>query len=328
MKSEHRHELETNALAKHLDHWLIRIQPYLGTVVAIVAVVVAALVGWSLYSGSTSSRQTEAWNEYNEAVLGEVPDLEKLHESAQEFPGSTMKELADITWADGQVWLASRQYIYQRSEANEALDRAQSAYEGVLRTTSDENLLNRARLGLARVYELRGEVDKARAEYEKVQGGFATIAQLRAERLKNDDAKATYEWLASAQPPRPRAPLGGGTPGQIPDFSVGDFSLPSATGQAPAGGDGASLDTLFEGLNLQPAEGTPDRYETDVEEGAAETDATDAAATDESPADATGDTGADAPAPTGTGGEGAADPPPATGEGESDAAPGETETAE
>lgn len=261
MKSEHRHELETNWLAKQLDIWIEQWKPYAGTVLGAIAVAVAAIVGWTLYNGSTASQQTEAWNAYNNAVVGMRPDIEALRESAEEFPGSKMKELADITWADGQVWMATREYIYLRSGALEALDRAQSAYEGVIRTTSDPRLENRARLGLARIYEMRNELDKAKDEYGRVEGAFAPIAKMRAERLAEPDVKATYDWLATAQPPRPRAPLGPGTPGQTPEFSVGDMTLPGGTTGAagvPAA-PGTSLDTLFENLDLQPQDATTEQ---------------------------------------------------------------------
>jgi hypothetical protein len=128
---------------------------------------------------------------------------------------------------------------------------------GVLQTTDDERLLNRAQLGLARIYEIRGELDKARQEYLKVKGAYEEYAKLQAERLEQPEAKETYEWLASAQPPRPRAPLGPGSPGTRPEFSADDLGLPN--GQAPGGTTappestmptGETFDNLLEGLNL------------------------------------------------------------------------------
>ena len=138
-----------------------------------------------------------------------------------------MQQMADVTWADGQVMQASQNYIYNRSAANEALERAASAYQGVIQTSDDERLVDRARLGLARVYEMQNDLDKAREEYEQVAGAYAEYAKAQAERLAKPEAKETYAWLATAEPPRPRAPMGPGTPGQRPEFSPGDLSLPA-----------------------------------------------------------------------------------------------------
>ena len=63
---------------------------------------------------------------------------------AEEHPGTTMQQLSDVTWADSQVWLAARNYLYDRTGAMEALEKATSRYQSVLGTSKDERLLNRA----------------------------------------------------------------------------------------------------------------------------------------------------------------------------------------
>ena len=69
-----------------------------------------------------------------------------------------MQQMADVTWADGQVLMASSNYIYNRKAAMEALNRATSAYQGVIQSSNDERLAGRARLGLARVYEMQNQL--------------------------------------------------------------------------------------------------------------------------------------------------------------------------
>ena len=102
-----------------------------------------------------------------------------------------MQQMADVTWADGQVFIGLANYIYNRAAAMEALDRATSAYQSILQSSDDERLLNRAHLGLARVYEMQNELDKARDEYLKVDGGYAEYAKQQAERLAKPEAKET-----------------------------------------------------------------------------------------------------------------------------------------
>jgi len=266
MKSEHRHELETNVLAKHLETWVEQARPYMGTVAGILIAVVVAVFGWTIYSNSSSAQQTEAWNAYNSAIESVMPNLEELRKSSEEYPGTKVKELADITWADGQVWMASREYIHVRSGAMEALDRARSAYESVIRSSSDERLVNRARFGIARIYEMQNDLEKAREEYLKVQGGFEELAKQRAEELEKEETREAYDWLAQAKPPRQPALMGPGTPGQLPAFSAGDFQLPGGTpaGTAPGSsgtGEGPALESLFQGLDAESDAPATDRYE-------------------------------------------------------------------
>jgi predicted negative regulator of RcsB-dependent stress response len=265
MKAEHRHGLETNWLAKQLGVWVDQVRPYAAMVAGLVIAVVVVAIGWQLYSGSRSSEKADAWNTYNTAVERPMPDLELLRTASEQYPGTKVKELADVTWADGQVWLASREYIYRRSAAMEALDRARSAYEGVIRSSSDERLVNRARFGIARIYEMQNDLDKAREEYLKVQGGFEDLAKQRAEQLAEEEAKQAYSWLAQAQPPRRPAPMGPGTPGARPDFSAGDLQLPGAPSTGSPGlpaGEEVSLENLFQGLDPDFGAPTTDRYPT------------------------------------------------------------------
>src|SRR5262245_44825685 len=102
MKSAHRHELETNALAHRLEVVLDRIRPHVSTIVGCIAGAVILVLLWSWYSNSTSSSYGEAWNQYHQAVSSARPDLNALHQFAESHPGTEMQQLADITWADGQ----------------------------------------------------------------------------------------------------------------------------------------------------------------------------------------------------------------------------------
>jgi hypothetical protein len=267
MKAAHRHQLETNALAQRLDVAIERFRPYASTIVGVIVAVVVVMLIWSYVSRSTVARQGEAWNSFHQVVTATRPDLDQLRRSAQEFPGSPMAQLADVTWADGQVLSASASFIYNRTASMEALDRATSAYQSVLQTSDEERLLNRAHLGLARVYEIRNELKLAREEYLKVGGGYAEYAKQQVERLDKPQTAEAIAWLAKAEPPRPRAPSGPGKPGEKPEFSEGDIALPGTAQGAESGisapGTSESFEELIKGLGLEdpPAEGDK-RYET------------------------------------------------------------------
>lgn len=249
MKSEHRHELETNWLAHHAAIWLERVQPYNGLIVGGLIVAAIALFAVSYFSGESSARQAEAWNSYNQAVIGSNMNLELLRKSAGEYPDSPMQEIADITWADGQMYLASRFYIQNRKAADEAAGRAAGTYESLLAETESAAIRSRAHFGLGRIYELRNELDKARDEYGKVEGGFKMLADQRIEQLKKPEVVDVYAWLATAQGPANMSPTGPGTPGLSPGFSPGEIELPDASGEPADEKDAsAAIDELFKGI--------------------------------------------------------------------------------
>jgi hypothetical protein len=162
--------------------------------------------------------------------------------------------------------MAARDFIHNRQAALESLQRAASAYQRILQTTDNERLVNRAHLGLARIHEMQNELEKSREEYLKVTGGYARYAREQAERLETPEAKETYAWLATAQAPRPRVPVGPGLPGQQPDFSTDDFPLPGETKDTDAadGASAESFDDVLKRFNLGfPESDEADRYKSD-----------------------------------------------------------------
>jgi hypothetical protein len=288
MKSAHRHQLETNVLAQRLDVFIERVRPYAATVAGVILAVVVIMFVWSYVAGSSTARQGAAWDAYNRGIASVPPNLEQLRQSAEEYPGTKMQQMADITWADWQVMIGSRDYVNNREAAMEALQRATSAYQGILQTTDNERLINRAHLGLGRIYEMQNELEKAREEYGKVTGGYTLFAREQAERLNKPEAKEAYAWLATAEAPRQRAPSGPGTPGARPEFSAGDFPLPGDEAQpSPTGTDPAEATSTegFEDMLKRFDLGLPkadeaDRYEDG--EQAPKTDTTPAPAEAES----------------------------------------------
>lgn len=273
MKSAHRHELETNALAHNLEVYIEKYKPYLSKIAFGVIALIALLFLWSYVSGMSSAKKSEAWDSFNAAVASVPPNLEQLHRAAEENQGTGMQRMADVTWADGQVFLASRAYISSRSVANEALNKAASAYQGVLASSDDPMITGRARLGLARVYEMQNELDKAKAQYEQVTGPFEKYAKAQAERLAKPEAKETYAWLATAQAPVSRAPMGPGVPGKQPEFTPGEIALPNSTGGAagtPEDTKNASqtLDELLKDMTKEPPAGDAAGAKTEQPAGA------------------------------------------------------------
>ena len=57
MKSEHRHELETNALAKRLGVVVEKLRPYAPAVLGIVGVAIVGMIALSYINGASAARQ-------------------------------------------------------------------------------------------------------------------------------------------------------------------------------------------------------------------------------------------------------------------------------
>jgi hypothetical protein len=262
MKSQHRHELETNALAKRLGVVVERLRPYAPAVLGIVAIALVGMIALTYINGASAARQSETWNAYNQAVEGLIPNLDRLKQAAEENAGTPAQLWANAAWADGQLWMACRAYVQNRPAAIEAANRARTVYESLLQSTTDEQLINRARFGLGRVYELRNEPDKASEHYLAVRGGFEDVAKTRAEKLADAKSKDTYEWLATAQAPRRAAPAGSGTPGQRPDFSAGDLEMPNPDKGIPAESAPANGEDLLKSFLPDDAKDTKDRYQS------------------------------------------------------------------
>jgi predicted negative regulator of RcsB-dependent stress response len=265
MKSAHRHQLETNVLAQRLEQYVARYRPYTSRIIGVLVAVLVLILVWTFVAGNSAKSRSEAWDSYNRALGGTQVNPDEIHRTAQEYPNTTMQQMADVTWADAQVWMASRIYLNNRKPAMDALERAASAYQGVIQTSSDENLVGRARLGLARIYEMQNHLDKARDEYRRVTGAYARYGKDQAERLDKPEAQDIYNWLATAQAP----PVAAGTPGKPLDFSPGELSLPS--GAAPGGTKAEdakagteAIEDLLRGLNDDSKKSNaPDRYKTD-----------------------------------------------------------------
>ncbi len=270
MKSQHRHDLETNELAKWLTSKIDEVKPYSTPVLGVVIAVLVVLFGWSWLSGSSEARQQAAWAMYNQAVETPVPNLEGLRLAAEENPGTAVQLLADIAWADGQVYRASQLYIISRTEVDKALTGAESTYQSLLRSTKDQRLLGRVHLGLGRLYELRNELDKAREQYGAVEGDFAELAQQRVKELEKGQVQETCDWLAAAQPPRATPSTGLGTPGQRPDFSAPDMTLPSGTteGTRPTSDSLGPGDEEFFGSSSSDASAEPAAEQPAADAGA------------------------------------------------------------
>ncbi len=298
MQSERRHELETNTLAKGLAQWSDRLRPYTNVVLVAIAALLLAYAGASLWKSHQATGERAAWDAYELAVLegdGEQRGLQRLA-SNEEHQGAQMQEWALLGWADRQLLQASRMYLTNREESNKRLTNIVGIYEQYAESGSSPEIRNRAQLGLARTYEMKGNVDEARKQYSLVEGGLAGVATQRMKELESKTVADSVKWLATVPLPKPAAPGGPGIPGKRPGFEASSPAA-DATGvqdalKAILGGDEKASDSKVPGAEKPPETSKPE----DKSATPAESDAAPATAAPTTPPPASAATPAIAPA--------------------------------
>lgn len=258
MKTERRHDLGTNELARWTAGWVEKIKPYSTLLVGGLVVLMGVAVVGSMMSAASETRQKAAWDAYAMAVNTSDMEMTNLLKVATEdaYGGTVMQEWASATWADRQLFLATQTCLIDRESSKERLRRILDVYEQLAESAESGQLRNRARYGLAQVYELLNRLEDARREYDLVQGDLEVFARDRADHLLSPGVKESYDWLSAAELPRRTLPNAPGTPGSRPAFEA---DLPNASG-IPLNIGGKSLEEIFGGLNEGESE---DRYGTD-----------------------------------------------------------------
>ncbi len=206
MKTERRHELQTNVLADSLAHWIEAIKPYGRAILAGGIALVVAIFAWGYVSTQNTRRQSEGWNEYLLAESNRDPQL--LSEVAQRYPGTMVAHWSRLTAADLELNAGTNQLLADRTAARNQLKDAVDGFSSLLLETIEPTILQRATYGLARAQEALGELEKARAEYSSLAekwptGPFAQAAKSRLDDLDQLSTKQFYDWLASYEPPAP-----------------------------------------------------------------------------------------------------------------------------
>ena len=258
MKAEERHELETNSLAKWLVQSGEKMGPYSAHLVYGALAIIAAIVIWQLSAWAIGAKDQDAWDAYAAATLARNANEEALDATATKYSGKPVGDMARLTWADAQVVTAGRTFFSAKDDAMEKLEAAEGAYQQLAKSAGDKSLRQHAKFGLARILEIRGEIDKAIEAYESVEGPFSAIATARVEQLKEYDAKDYAEWLTSAR---------GGTqpPANNQGLGLSGPQFPSSMGTDPSPGKSAAdelmdFNKMIASMNANLPE-QPDQYE-------------------------------------------------------------------
>lgn len=221
MKSERRHELETNELADWLGHATERVQPYLKTILAGVLVAVLVLAGRALMAGNSQKQRDESWT----ALFGSMKlrDPDAVRDVAKLYPRTTAAPWAYQTAGDLGLEKGANQLLMDREAGKKFLLAAADDYQSAFRSAKDDMLRQKALLGLAQVHEALGDVAKAKEQYQKIATTWpnepvAELANRRGEFAGRKDTADFLAWFATQKiEPNPPANQAGPKPPSIYD---------------------------------------------------------------------------------------------------------------
>ena len=212
MRSERRHELEHNELADWTVKFIEKIKPYTNVIVGGTIAVVILAVGITLWVRHTRFESETAWSVYYVGMNEKSP--EKLQDVVKEFPRSDAARWANITEGNlllrkgcellSVVWKTNGIYIEDKMGGLDQVEAAIKCYEAA-QGSGDSMLDQQAALGLARAYEAKGDLEKAKAGYEKMQekwkdGVYAVVVKQRLNSLSKDSTKEFYKRFEKFEP--------------------------------------------------------------------------------------------------------------------------------
>lgn len=204
MKTQRRHELQTNELADYLGRHIQQIRPHAKALSIGAVALVAMILGYLYFASQHASQSGSGWSDYFTAFGDRSAD--RLEEAATRHAGTTAGLWA--RQAAGDIKLASGAGLLytDRKEADKNLKQAEQHFKAVEKEAGGATMLvERARFGLAQVYESLCDVKKAREYYQKVananpNSALGKAAQRRFDHLGEDSVKRWYAWFERQEP--------------------------------------------------------------------------------------------------------------------------------
>ena len=244
MKTERRHELQTNALADWLGDKIKSVQPYAKTIVGVAILALVSVVAVRYVQGQRSKASAEGWKTLFTAQASR--DVEQLEKVGTDHPNEIFGQMALLAAADDHMRQGSRSLHSDRAEANRLLSRALTAYQNVAEKPGNEMLEQRARLGMAQCYESLNNVEGAEKEYTTIQEKWpdSSLGKITASRiafLNKPSTREFLDWFEDQTPPERPSGLDSSFPGLDNTFGTGsDLGLPSLDDLGDPGDDSTS----------------------------------------------------------------------------------------
>tara|TARA_R110002111_G_scaffold107056_2_gene165447 strand:+ start:9545 stop:10498 length:954 start_codon:yes stop_codon:yes gene_type:complete len=240
MKSEHRHDLQTNDLSK----LIVQAEPFMeqyGLKALIAAGAAFVLViGYFAWSTNQTGRDAEGWTRL--AACTSTADFENV---AEDFAGTKVASWALVHAAESHLQSGIRNSFTDRSAGDRDLKEAKEQFQKLLDSSSTlPEIRERALFGMARTEESTsdGDLKNATELYKKLiqeypNSIFRKLADQRVKPvagekvavLDQEDTKNFYKWF-HAQTPKPG------------DRQRPGFNLPMPGGMTPGGEEDDSME--------------------------------------------------------------------------------------
>lgn len=214
MKAERRHKLHHNELADWIGEKLSDVQRHGRTITYVLLAAVVMLGVYFYFRNASQARQTEAWTKYvalsSRELLGEPGDFGDILKSQ---PGGAADLWASLRQANVALDRGLELIYEQPDEAKKLLaggdNSALNLFDHVLNTVRDPSLRQSAMLGRARTLETLGQLDQAKAEYQRLVDAApeSTAGKMAAQRLASLNVRfnaLVYTWLPQAVKDRAR----------------------------------------------------------------------------------------------------------------------------
>jgi hypothetical protein len=235
MKAEHRHELQTNALADWIEKSAEKVRPDTPLVLVGIAAVAIVIGILSYLNSAERNNKAAAADQYIGAISSE--GIGDLQATVTDYRGTEIGVLAQLQVADRLLSAGSDALYINKAAGRENLQKAAEGFTLAKDETRDPMLRSWALFGLGRAHESLGDLDKARNDYQLMlkdypNSSFAVTAKRNLEQLNQPQVKEFYDWFAK-QDPRPASPdPSTGIPGLKPSFDIkdpqpGDIRLPT-----------------------------------------------------------------------------------------------------
>lgn len=233
MKSEHRHDLQTNDLGKLMVQAEPFVEKYGAKIAVAVGAVIVVVLGYLGWSASRSEQEAEGWTRL--AACTSTADFEMV---AEEYPGTKVGQWALVHAAESRLQSGIRNSFTDRSAGDRDLKEAKDQFQQLLDSGSTlSEIRERALFGMARTEESMSDGDlKTSIElYQKLiqeypESIFRQLAEQRVKPvegekvavLEQEDTKKFYKWFHEQNP----------KPG---DRQRPGFNLPMPGGSTPGG---------------------------------------------------------------------------------------------
>lgn len=244
MKSEERHQLQQNELAKlghqvqdlmKADFW----EKYNNHILIGISVVCLGLAAWIYWSRQSRNAETEAWGEVARAQ--QTADFTTIADEPR-YAGTSAAPWASLRAGELYLQDGVGKMFTDREGAAADLDQARSRLENLLTKSPPREIRERALFTLAQTLETQNQLNDAAKRYEELLKEFPntslkSAAEDRRKAIQSGEAKNFYAWFAKqkpkpVEPPRPKDDTSPILP-DMPNLDFKDIPFPDSTSTKP-----------------------------------------------------------------------------------------------